>query len=109
MSQISYGLTPMIELGIDMWTPQSGINEPDYLYETYGDQMTFCFNVDIAPNETEAEIRKKMRDFVDHFGAKGRCMPWIMTDMSNPAQEIAARDELYNYSLEYYNKLYNRS
>ena len=99
----------MIEMGIDMWTPQSGINEPDHLYETYGDQMTFCFNVDIAPNETEAEIRKKMRDFVDHFGVKGRCMPWIMTDMSNPAQEIAARDELYNYSLEYYNKLYNRS
>lgn len=98
----------MIEMGIDMWTPQVGINEPDYLHATYGKEMTFCFNIDIKPEWNEAEIRKVIRDFVDRFGENGRCMPWIMTDMSNPEQDIIARDELYNYSLEYYNKLYNR-
>lgn len=98
----------MIEMGIDMWTPQAVINDPDFLYETYGDQMAFCFHVEIAPSDTEQEIRRKMRDFVDHFGAKGRCMPWIRTDKSIPEQEIIARDELYNYSLEFYNKQYGR-
>ena len=28
--------------------------------------------------------------------------------MTDPMQEEIARDELYNYSLEYYNKLYHR-
>ena len=98
----------MIEMGIDMWTPQAVINDPDLLYEKYGDQMTFAFWLNIDPKADEPEIRKIIRDFVDHFGAKGRCMPCIMTDMSNPKQSLAAHDELYNYSLEYYNKLYNR-
>ena len=70
----------MIEMGIDMWTPQAD----------------------------EKEIRKIVRDFVDHYGAKGQCMPCFMTDMSNPVQSEAAHDELYHYSLEYYNKLYHR-
>ena len=99
----------MIEMGIDMWTPQAVINDPDFLYETYGDQMTFCFNVEIDPTDSEQEIRRKIRDFVDHFGTKGRCMPWIRTDRTIPEQEIIARDELYHYSLEYYNKRYNRT
>ena len=98
----------MIEMGIDMWTPQIGINEPDYLHETYGKVMTFCFNLDIAHDDNEATIRSKIRDFVDRFGENGRVMPWIMTDMSDPKQDEIARDELYHYSLEYYNKLYNR-
>jgi hypothetical protein len=98
----------MLEMGIDMWTPQAVINDPDFLYENYGDKMTFSFQVPIDPSETEAEIRKKMRDFVDHFGAKGRCMPWIRTNPDRPDQGVIARDELYNYSLEYYNKLYHR-
>ena len=99
----------MIEMGIDMWTPQAVINDPDYLYETYGSQMTFCFSVEISPSDSESEIRCRMRDFVDHFGAKGRCMPWIRTDRTIPEQELIARDELYHYSLEYYNKLYHRA
>lgn len=98
----------MIEMGIDMWTPQLGINEPDFLHETYGKQMTFAFPIDIAPTMKESEIRKAVRDFVDHFGENGRVIAWIMTDMSDPLQEVIARDELYNYSKEYYNKLYNR-
>ena len=98
----------MIEMGIDMWTPQMRANDADYLYENFGDRMSFCFGVEIDPKADEAEVRKIMRDFVDHYGAKGRCMPWIMTDMSNPNQDIWARDELFNYSYEYYNKLYDR-
>ena len=98
----------MLEMGIDMWTPQAVINDPDFLYETYGDKMSFAFFLNIDHDDDEQEIRKKIRDFVEHFGAKGRCMPWIMTDMSNPTQEVIARDELYHYSLEYYNKLYQR-
>ncbi len=99
----------MLEMGIDMWTPQDMINEPDFLYETYGDKMTFCFTIHIDPKADEAAVRAQVRDFVDHFGAKGRCMPMIGTDRSNPLQDEWARDELYNYSLEYYNKLYHRN
>jgi uroporphyrinogen-III decarboxylase len=98
----------MIEMGIDMWTPQVGINEPDFLHATYGKQMTFCFNLDIAPDWNEEKIRQEVRAFVDRFGDNGRVMCWIMTDMSNPNQDAIARDELYNYSLAYYNKKYNR-
>ena len=99
----------MLEMGIDMWTPQLPINDPDFLYENYGDRMTFAFFVEIAPMAEEQEIRKIVRDFVDHFGAKGRCMPCFMTDMSKPEQGIVAHEELYHYSLEYYNKLYHRN
>lgn len=98
----------MLEMGIDMWTPQDLINEPDFLYETYGDKMTFCFRIFVDPKADEAAVRSQVRDFVDHYGAKGRCMPMIATDMSNPLQDEWARDELYHYSLEYYNKLYSR-
>ncbi len=31
----------MLEMGIDMWTPQLFINEPDYLHSAYGKVMTF--------------------------------------------------------------------
>ena len=65
--------------------------------------------MDIAPDWDEARIRKEVREFVDRFGENGRVMLWIMTDMSKPEQEVIARDELYNYSLQYYNKLYGRN
>lgn len=95
----------MIELGIDMWTPQVGINEPDFLVEHYGDRMTFAFDMPIAPDATESRIRQQARDFVDRFGAKGRVMCWIM---GTPEQSTIAGDELYTYSSAYYKKLYNR-
>ena len=57
----------------------------------------------------EEEIRRAVRDFVDHFGENGRVMAFIMTDMTDPMQDVIARDELYHYSLEYYNKLYGRA
>jgi len=98
----------MIEMGIDMWTPQLVINDPDYLHTTWGKQMTFTFPLMIPHDMKEAEIRQAVRDFVDRYGENGRVMCWIMTDMTDPMQDEIARDELYNYSLEYYNKLYNR-
>lgn len=70
-------LPEMIEMGIDMWTPQAVINDPDYLYGNFGDKMTFAFWVNIDPKADEAEVRKIARDFVDHYGAKGRCMPCL--------------------------------
>ncbi len=98
----------MLEMGIDMWTPQLFINEPDYLHATYGKEMTFTFPLMLDPSWQETEIREAVRGFVDHFGENGRVMCWIMTENFNAEQEAIARDELYHYSLAYYNKLYGR-
>ncbi len=98
----------MIEMGIDMWTPQEGINEPDFLYETYGDKMTYAFGLTIPKGSAEGEIRRRVRDFVDHYGPKGRVMAWLRTDFGDPTQGAIAQDELFHYSYEFYNKLYRR-
>ena len=70
--------------------------------------MTFCFPVNIGNDWDEKQIRTAIRDYVDHFGENGRMMAWIMTEVPDPVKEEIARDELYHYSLEYYNKLYHR-
>ncbi|MGD9473574.1 MAG: uroporphyrinogen decarboxylase family protein [Eubacteriaceae bacterium] len=98
----------MIEMGIDMWTPQLFINEPDYLYEIYGTQMTFTIPLMLAPGWSEGEIRKAVRGFVDRYGKTGRIMCWIMTDSNDQKAEAIARDELYHYSLDVYNSLFGR-
>ncbi|NLM46760.1 MAG: methyltransferase [Firmicutes bacterium] len=98
----------MIEMGIDMWTPQYNANDLDYLYTHYGKDMTFAFPLILKPDWQEGEIRKAVRDFVDRYGETGRVMCWIMTENNNAEQEKIARDELYHYSLAYYNKLYGR-
>lgn len=98
----------MLEMGIDMWTPQLFINEPDYLHTTYGKDMTFTFPLMIAPDWNEDQIRQAVRDFVDHFGENGRVMCWIMVENFDQKLEAIAQDELYHYSLGYYNKLYGR-
>ena len=98
----------MIEMGIDMWTPQPGINDPDFLVSNYGKEMTFAFPLTIKANWSEDETRKAVRDFVDHYGENGRVMCWLMVEDRDAEKEKAARDELYNYSLAYYNKLYGR-
>ena len=99
----------MLEMGFDMWTPQFGINNPDFLHGTYGKEMTFTFPLMLDPAWTEAEIRKAVRDFVDHFGENGRVMCWIMTENFDAEKEAIARNELYHYSLAYYNRLYGRN
>lgn len=98
----------MIEMGIDMWTPQLEINSPDYLYKNYGNDMSFTFPLSISKNMDEKGIRKAVKDFVDNYGETGRVMCWIMIEDNDNEKESIARDELYNYSLEYYNKLYGR-
>mgnify|MGYP000179783352 FL=1 len=57
----------MLEMGIDMWTPQANANDPDFLHNTYGKQMTFCFPVNIGADWDEKQIRAAIRDYVDHF------------------------------------------
>ncbi|MBF7097380.1 uroporphyrinogen decarboxylase family protein [Alkalibacter mobilis] len=98
----------MIEMGIDMWTPQFFINDPDMLHSKYGREMTFTFPLFIQPDWKEKDIRKAVDDFVDKYGENGRVMCFIMTEDQNAEKEAIARDELYKYSLEYYNKLYGR-
>lgn len=99
----------MIELGIDMWTPQLFINDPDYLYENYGKDMTFTFPLFLQPEWEEDQIRQAVRGFVDKYGDTGRVMCWIMMENADPAKEKIAQEELYNYSLAHYNKKYGRS
>ena len=64
----------MIEMGIDMWTPQANANDVDWLHETYGKQMSFAFPLEIPAGSDEKEIRRRVREFVDHFGSNGRIM-----------------------------------
>ena len=42
------------------------------------------------------------------YGANGRIMASVQAGRANPLQGQIAREELYQYSLEYYNKLYGR-
>ena len=59
----------------------------------------------------EEKVRETVRNFVDRFGATGRTMCWIRPDDFGEIgmkQDEIARDELYRYSLNYYNKLYGR-
>ena len=92
-----------IELGIDIWTPQS-INDSDMLKKTYGDNFGFCFAVTGLedPNISEEKARQIIRDFVNKYGAGGRTMAQIL----GPTPEITAicLDELYKYSSEFYSK-----
>ncbi len=95
----------MIELGFDMWTPQENCNDPEALYEQYGDKMTFAFGLNTRNEKDEAGIRDAVRAYVEKYGAKGR---WMVRIMDTPERSRIARDELYRYSLDYYNKLYGR-
>lgn len=96
----------MIEMGIDMWAPQERCNDAETLHRLYGKDITFAFSIKIDPTDTEETVRRKVDDFVDKFGENGRVMARIFT---TPELKAIALDELYNYSLEYYNKLYNRA
>jgi len=96
----------MLEMGIDMWTPQANANDLDRLHDEYNHDMTFCFPIDPEPDWSEEKIRSEVRAFVDHFGDNGRMMCWIRT--FDQKQAAIGRDELYSYSLKYYNEKYGR-
>ena len=98
----------IIEMGFDMWGPQANANDIDWMYEKYNKQMSFAFPLVIPKGANEKETRRAVREFVDHYGANGRVLASIQSDRSNPLQGQIAQEELYNYSLEYYNKLYGR-
>ncbi len=101
-------LPEMIEMGFDMWTPQANANDIEWMYENYNKQISFAFPLVIPRDAEEKEIRRTVREFVDHFGGNGRMMAFIQSDYTKPMQGQIAQDELYHYSLEYYNKLYKR-
>ena len=98
-------LEEMIEMGIDMWSPQlNGVNDPVWLKENYGDRMTFAFPIE-GLNEAgidEATVRRRVREFVDFYGKGGRMLTTIRMSPDKADLAAAARDELYNYSKEYY-------
>ncbi len=97
----------MIEMGVNMWTPQYRCNDIDFLYETYGDKMSFTIPLMIEQGLGEKAVRQKVRDFVNRYGEKGRMFAWIMcADLKDNA---AATEELYEYSLEYYKNLFGRA
>lgn len=101
-------LPEMIEMGVDYWNPQHRANDYDELFDQWNTKMSFAFDIDIPHGADEKEIRRIVRDFVDHYGENGRILASVMTDMTDPKQTDIARDELYHYSLEYYNRLYHR-
>ena len=96
----------MLEMGVDHWTPQRGVNDNDFLYDTYGKDMTFTFPLDIPEGLSKEEISARIRGFVDRYGETGRTMCWLFC--KNPEDMKFAQDELVGYSLDYYNKLYKR-
>lgn len=96
----------MIEMGIDLWSPQLTVNDPDELYQKFGDKMSFTFDLCIDKNDDDSRIHDKVCSFVDHYGATGRVM--ASARGVTPEQRTVIAEELYRYSLNYYNKLYNR-
>jgi len=97
----------MIEMGVDAWAPQQRCNDMDYLYDTYGDKISFAINLEIPNGTSEEDTKKMVHDFVDRYGKTGRTLCWIFAD--DPALKAIATEELYQYSLEFYNKLYGRN
>jgi hypothetical protein len=94
-----------VELGIDMWSPQlGGVNDPVWLKENYGDKMTFTFPIEglNEPGVDEAQVRLRVREFVDFYGKGGRMIAGIRLGPDKADLAAAARDELYNYSREFY-------
>lgn len=91
----------MIEMGINMWTPQGNANDLDWLIKTYGKDMTFTTSVPgLMECKGEDEIRACVREFVDMY-ADYRVMAWLFAP---PAVSVPALDELYTYSREVYAK-----
>ena len=93
----------MIEMGIDMWSPQANCNDVEWLIDTYGEQMTFPMAIPGLNDKEvmdEAEIRQIVRDFVDKY--KDRRV--IASCYTAPQKAEIARDEVYKYSMEVYAK-----
>ena len=96
----------MAEMGIDMWTPQDNANDKDVCFENYNDILTFAFPCSLQGCKDDADVRARVDEFVEKYGKNGR---WMASFRSGTReQQAVARDELYTFSLNYYNKLYGR-
>lgn len=96
----------MLEMGVDHWTPQRGVNDMDWLYDNYGKEMTFTISLDLPSGLTPDERNARIHGFVDRYGETGRVMCRLSCE--NPDDLTDAENELVAYSFDYYNKLYNR-
>ena len=94
----------MIEMGFDLWAPQQQINDYDLLYEQYNDKMAFAFMVPLHKEMNEAQVRSACREFVLRYGDSRRIMAWVRGDMCPTEFLSAARDEIFECSLEHYRK-----
>jgi hypothetical protein len=90
-------------MGLDAWTPQP-INDFDMLTRDYGEKIAITVPIE-GVNEAadEKEARELVRKYVDKFAPRGKL---VAGSIMNPKPEItlAAMDELYNYSSEFYAK-----
>lgn len=96
----------MLEMGVDHWTPQRGVNDMDWLYDNYGKEMTFTISLELPSGLTQDERNARIHGFVDRYGETGRVMCRLSCE--NPDDLTDAENELVAYSFDYYNKLYNR-
>ena len=97
----------MIEMGVDMWSPQARANDMDFLYDTYGEQMTWTIPLDLSQIHDAEKAVESVHRFVDRYGETGR----VLADIISPDAEILAlaREELFRYSYDKYNKMYGRT
>lgn len=92
-----------VEAGFDAWTPM-GMNDTDYLYDTYGDKILLGI-VDRNPVDASApeeEQRAAARAFVQRYCSKG--YPVSYSNYNRHAIGDAFREELYKASREAYAK-----
>lgn len=93
-----------VEMGLDAWTPQP-INDMDMLTEKYADRICLTVDIDgIKEAETEQEVRKAVRGFVDKYAPRGKIVAGVI-ECRSEALDRAAYEELYSYSSEYYQKI----
>jgi uroporphyrinogen-III decarboxylase len=93
----------IIEIGLDAWTPQP-INDFDMLTRDYGEQIAITVPIDGVNEATdEKEVRELVRKYVDKFAPRGKLVAGSIMNQK-PELTLAAMEELYNYSSEFYAK-----
>ncbi len=96
----------MIEMGIDAWMPQYRCNDIDYLFDTYGDKMSFTVPLNIPANAGDDEIREIIKAYVERYGVHGNVVCSAM--IRDKEKKAFVAEELFKISFEYYNKKYGR-
>ena len=92
-----------VEMGLDAWTPQ-GINDLDMLTEKYAEKIALTVPIrGIAEASSEEEARDAVRKFVDKYAPRGKIVAGSIMSRDDKIR-LAALEELYNYSSEFYAK-----